>query len=536
MPQTEQASGRRKFPKWARWAVLALGVAVLAGSILLAVKWPFSRQSVTESIEEVVSGTVRIGRFRNRVFPDPGCEAYDVSVTRPSGIHDEPALITVQKITIAARYPDLFLRPGYIARIILNGLRVHVPPRGSGGGESRSSGPGGGSSSTRVGEIRADGAVLEIGLRDGQPPLTFDIHTLLLKSVSRDKPFSYTVSLTNALPPGEITASGRFGPWNTKAAGETPVSGSYKFEKADLSVFSGISGMLSSEDTFTGQLDRIDADGSVQIPNFAIKSKKHEVPLQARYQATVNGINGDVFLHKVDASFLHTDIVASGDISSHPGKKGKITSIRFEESTGRVEDVLWLFDKDSKAPMDGALTFRAEAVVVPEGRAFLREATLRGHFNIAGGVFTSSKTQANVNDLSKRARGEAEKQGEKNAADRDNVTADMLSDVALRNGVATLTNLFFSLPGARAHMEGTYDLFSDKVDFHGSLKTEAKLSQTTGGWKSVLLKPLNPLFKKKNAGADVPVEMTGTYDHPHFGFDINPVHKLDRMATASEKR
>jgi hypothetical protein len=34
------------------------------------------------------------------------------------------------------------------------------------------------------------------------------------------------------------------------------------------------------------------------------------------------------------------------------------------------------------------------------------------------------------------------------------------------------------------------------------------------------LKPLNPLFKKKKAGADIPVKMIGTYHDPKFGFDV----------------
>lgn len=77
-------------------------------------------------------------------------------------------------------------------------------------------------------------------------------------------------------------------------------------------------------------------------------------------------------------------------------------------------------------------------------------------------------------------------------------------------------------------MMGEYNLLNQKIDFHGTLKTQAKLSQTTSGLKSALLKPFNGLFKKKDAGAEVPVEMTGTYKHPHFGIDLNPADKLEK--------
>jgi hypothetical protein len=445
-------------------------------------------------------------------------------VTGTSGAPGQPPLVTVKRISIEARYSDLFARPGFVARIVLNGLRVHVPPLGSSeiAGKDSSGQSGNEPTKTRVGEIVADGALLEIDRRGDHPPLKFDIHSLVLKSVSRDTPFSYAVAFTNAMPPGEITSQGRFGPWNTKDAGQTAVSGSYKFQQADLSTLPGISGILSSEGKFSGQLNQIDTRGNIEIPDFKIKEHANEIPLRARYIAAVNAINGDVFLQQVTATFLHTAIVASGAIAGHPGKKGKITSLKFEAHDGRVEDVLRLFVKEGTPPMSGAAVWRANVLVAPEGRPFLREVSLRGDFTIAGGHFRPP-TQASVDDLSQRARGQG--QGQKSAGDRQSVTSDMESQVVLHNGAATLTNLSFKVPGALAHMNGTYDLFTDKVDFHGTLKTEAKLSQETSGLKSILLKPLNPIFKRKNAGAEVPVRLTGTYADPHFGFDIDPVHK-----------
>ena len=42
----------------------------------------------------------------------------------------------------------------------------------------------------------------------------------------------------------------------------------------------------------------------------------------------------------------------------------------------------------------------------------------------------------------------------------------------------------------------------------------------TTGWKSILLKPLDPLFSKKGAGTEVPIKITGTESAPHFGLDF----------------
>jgi hypothetical protein len=43
----------------------------------------------------------------------------------------------------------------------------------------------------------------------------------------------------------------------------------------------------------------------------------------------------------------------------------------------------------------------------------------------------------------------------------------------------------------------------------GDVKMESDISHATTGFKSLLLKPLAPFFKKKNAGAVVPIAVTG---------------------------
>jgi hypothetical protein len=40
-------------------------------------------------------------------------------------------------------------------------------------------------------------------------------------------------------------------------------------------------------------------------------------------------------------------------------------------------------------------------------------------------------------------------------------------------------------------------------------------------WKSWLLKPVDPFFKKNGAGAQISVKITGTNGTPKFGFDLH---------------
>jgi hypothetical protein len=60
-------------------------------------------------------------------------------------------------------------------------------------------------------------------------------------------------------------------------------------------------------------------------------------------------------------------------------------------------------------------------------------------------------------------------------------------------------------------MQGTYNLLTEKIDLHGTLKTDSEPSKTTRGMKALMLKVLDPFFKKKHVGYVMPVKITGTY-------------------------
>jgi hypothetical protein len=41
-----------------------------------------------------------------------------------------------------------------------------------------------------------------------------------------------------------------------------------------------------------------------------------------------------------------------------------------------------------------------------------------------------------------------------------------------------------------------------------------------GGWKGLLLTPVDPFFKKHGAGTELPIRITGTKSEPHFGLNF----------------
>jgi hypothetical protein len=496
--------------RWLLPLAIVILLALCIAGIILAYHWPFSSQKVTQSVQESWPGKIAVQSFHRTYFPHPGCVLENVALTRDSD-SSGPPLVAIQRVTIQANYHDLLLRPGYISRIILEGLKISVPAEQDASASRKTSTK----SSTRIGEVFTRDAILEVARKD-DGPLKFEIHQLTLKSISDSSPMSYDLAMRNPEPPGEIRSRGKLGPWDSQHMSDIPLAGSYTFDDVDLGVFEGIGGTLAAKGDFNGVLGRIETQGTTDTPNFEVTRSHHAVALKAKFNATVDGMSGDTILHSVDTMLLKTPVHVEGSVAGKSGEPGKTTSLNANVRNGRIEDVLWLFVHESKPPMEGATNFHTH-IVWPSGhQPFLKRVVLQGDFEIEHARWTNPERQMSVNMLSKKA------SGKKKDPETPNVTADLKGSVLLSNEIAKFHDTSFKVPGAEAILQGTYNLGDTKIDFHGDLKTEASLSDDSSGVKAVLLKPLDPLFKKKHAGAEVSVEMTGTYHDPHFGVSLQP--------------
>ena len=243
----------------------------------------------------------------------------------------------------------------------------------------------------------------------GQEPLIFPIQKLSLYSIYDGRPLSFSAALKIPEPPGDLSITGQFGPWKSGDGGHTSLSGSYKLEHADLGVFSGIAGTVSATGKFDGVLQHVDVTGTTDTPDFMLTRNGHPVHLTTRFQALVDGLNGDVELEPVVAHWGRTTIVAKTDVESQSEDHGKTVVMTAYSTHARTEDLLRLFTRDTPPPMTGDIVFRAKVTVPPEKRPFLDKVRLQGDFGIAGGQYTNFETQKDVDVLSARARGEADK-------------------------------------------------------------------------------------------------------------------------------
>lgn len=329
----------------------------------------------------------------------------------------------------------------------------------------------------------------------------------------------FEASLTNAVPPGEIKTKGNFGPWQAPDPGQTPLNASYTFKDADLGVFRGISGILSSEGNFGGILEKIDVKGETTTPDFMLSIAGHPMMLKTDFEATVDGTNGDTLLHPVIAHFLNTTLICNGGVVKAHAGKGREIVLDVTTDHARLEDLMRLAVKSKGAMMSGTVQLRTKFDLPPGKEEIVDKLKLDGQFGIGGAQFANPRVREKIEGLSRRGQGKPEDD------DAGSAVSELKGDFLLRNAQITFRKLSFGVTGAKVELAGSYGLRDEKLDFHGHLRLKAKLSQTVTGFKSFFLKPFDPFFRK-NGVTELPIKVTGTRDQPSFGLDFH--HKNDK--------
>ncbi|HKW25181.1 MAG TPA: AsmA-like C-terminal region-containing protein [Terriglobales bacterium] len=490
-------SGRKK---WFLIPLVVLAVILVAAAVLLAVKWPFTQARVIQRLQQATATTVQIGSFHEEYFPHPGCVAREVTFR-----HGTQPLMTIRTLTIRGSFFGLFTK--HVALLRADGGHITLPALGGGlslGGHNQGG--------TIIDELVADRTVLDIQPKNaGGKPTHFLLRQFRLRGLGGERSLSFQTIFDNPKPPGVVSAEGTFGPWKTGSAASTAVAGRYAFRNADLSVFRGIAGTLSSNGTFRGTFQRLQVQGTTDTPDFEAARSGHKFHLSGQFQALVNATNGDVSLEDAAALLGRTTVAAEGRIAPARPRQGKTASLDLLVRDGRIEDVLLLFVKEPRSPVMGLTSFRAHVTIPPDQGDFVRKVKLEGEFGIGGARFTSPRTESSLADLSRRARGQKETR-----EDPERVLSDLRGQVALSHGVAAFTHLSFTVPGARAQMQGTYNLVNQRINLHGLLHMNNSLADATSGIKSFLLKALGPFLKSNHRGEVLPVSITGTYSHPSY--------------------
>jgi hypothetical protein len=502
---TNRTPNKSRFRKLFLIAGISITIFIV-GAVLCFKYWPFSEEAVRQDLAETSDSTVTIRSYHPTYFP-PGCTLEGVEFRHgPNNFK----LITVNKLVVEGSYVGILTQ--HVHRITAIGAHVYIPPFGS-NVQFHSQ-----HSNLAVDELVANGTDVEFTSANKHTgSFAFDVHEALLRNVRWGSPIQYRLKLHNPNPPGEISAEGNFGAWADGHPQDTPMSGVYKFEHADLGVYGGIGGILSSTGKFDGVFKHINVSGTTDTPDFVVTSGGHKHSLSTHFDAYVDAMRGDTFLNRVEAHLGRTTIIAEGSIAGSGGTKGKAANLHFISRHGRIEDILGLFVTAPRSPMSGDLVFVARAQPAHHDQPFLESVKLKAKFGIDDGSF-KPETQKDVDALSAGARGQ-------NKDDPETVVSDLKGAVDLSGGVAHFSDMEFSVPGAKAHLHGTYNVVNHGINLHGDMQVDTKISKTSSGAKALLLKIMDPLFRKKKKGEIVPVHILGTYEKPQFGLDFTNKEK-----------
>ncbi len=431
--------------------VISLVVVAIVAVIVTGIHLsnPYLHKKVVEMLSEKFHADVELKDFHVHLFPGARIEGSGLAL-RHEGRTDVPPLISIGEFSAQAGILGLLGKPWKIEQVKLKGLVIQVPPKGERPKQDWSKAR---DIPVLIGEIVSDDAELRLLPKSAdKDPHVFAIHHLVMHSVGLDRPASFTAQLTNAVPPGEIETKGSFGPWSPDDPGQTPLSAEYTFDKADLGVFKGISGILSSTGKFGGVLQKIEVEGKTSTPDFTVTIGGHPLDLETVFSATVDGTNGDTLLHPVTAHLLNTVIVAQGGVVRSPDKQGKEITLDVTVDKGRLEDLLRLAVKADQPPLTGAINFHTK-FDLPHGKGDLADRlNLNGKFDVEQARFTSPEVTAKIETLSRKGQGQPENK------DAGSSVSQLKGNFVLDNGVITFRGLTFSVTGAQVALNGTYGL------------------------------------------------------------------------------
>ena len=507
-------------PLWVHAVIVAVGALLAVAVVFISANWPYRHRKIAPLLEDVLASQVTFTGYHRTYFPNPGFVATGITMRRRSA-PNLPPLGHVDTMIVRGTWSDLVMLRQRVELVDITGLHVVVPPIGS--KENHEDFPPGSGSDftgpdTSIERFVVHKSLLEIQ-RQGGKPFSFPIKQLEIRDLHKGEALNYAVEMQNAIPTGYILARGSMGPMNAKDFASTPVSGNFAFTQVNLHDVGDISGTLDAHGVFKGTLAAMEVETNAETKNFAVTDGK-PTPVEATLRGTLYGSNGDLDIHSIDVRIRQTSIHAVGSIKGNP----KVTNFDISLERGRAEDVMQPFVQE-EVPITGSVWLKSHAYVGPPGDGFMERLRMTGVLNVPAERLSDRDDEKSLSAFSERAQGNR-KPNTGVAPDNKpmDVTKDALSSVRgavrLENGVVSTSRVTFKVPGAEATMAGTFRFDGEVAHLTGNLKMDTDISHTTTGFKSFLLKPLAPFFKKKNAGAVVPIAVTGTPGHYQITQDI----------------
>lgn len=519
---------------------------------------PFLRDRIVSQLSERFHARVELDQFHISLLQGLAAEGTGLRIWPPDGTTNSPTPNTpLISLTHFSFHTDANLKrlaimviqnqgQLHIPSIELKGLSIHIPPHShfhfhdqilsaknsvvsSAFANSASSNIPHTQLTFHIDKIICTEATLVLETdKPHKDPLNFAIDSLTLTNFAAGSPLHFESTLHIPRPKGPIHTTGSFGPINFTDLGESPIAGDYSLINADLSVFKGIAGALSSTGHYSGILRTLDVNGDTNVPDFRLTHFGNQLPLTTHFTAQVDATNGDTRLSTVTATLAHSHFNVCGQIlriknpPNFTAPNGHEINLTTTSTNSRIEDFLRLTSNKPTTLLTGTVAFNATFHLPPGPAHVHQRMQIDGTLHITDAHFTSQNVQGKIMQLSLRGQGHPD---EIKTTDPASIDSTITSDLHIANGLITLPNLIYTVPGAAIDMNGTYLLDGGALNFSGSAKLDAPISKLIGGKLGKFLQPADKYLQREGAGTFIPIHLTGNREDPHFAIDFNQLLK-----------
>jgi hypothetical protein len=507
-----------------RWQVVLAGATLLVATAVAATSvWyvrtmePRMRRELELWLSQRLNSDVAVESLTVSLFPTVRVEGTGL-VLRIKDRPDLPPFVTVRRWVGTG---DLSrLRSRRFSEVRLEGAVITVPPgrskdlrplRMAGGGRKRR-----GPRAPLFDRLVADAVTISVQPRDAdRDPVVWDVRDLEMRDFSLDTAVPFSATVDTPLPADRARVSGTAGPWPPGDFERLPMTGQFTFE-GDLAAVAGLDGRISVSGNVLGTLARLATSGTASSPQLGLKAGAAGLlPMAATFDAAFDGTSGDLYVSRLTTTLAGASFETAGRVLRKRGVRGRhvTLSVKTPEDCD-VADLLRLLIDGARPPVSGRLSLDASLDLPPGEADVLERLTAAGTFRVLHARFANDEVQAKVDELSRRG------QGRPTDTTITRVASSMEGEVSLRGSRLSLRAVRFEVPGVAIDASGSYGLTSERLDFRGVARLDARMSRTQIGAKRVFLLPLDPLLSKDGAGTRVVLDISGTRSTPAVDVDL----------------
>jgi hypothetical protein len=491
-------------------AMLVGGLLIAGVPIGLVVARPeWAGRAVANKARDRLGVIVTFEAVGVSIWPRPRL-AFRGLVVRQVGAPGARPLATARELLIDVSPVAAWRRR--VSLVTATGLAITIPSATPGSGPAEKNDGGATSPSVLADRVVVRDATVTLARADAQAsPIVFGLNRLDLEALGTARPMGFRARLTSPIPEGEVTIEGRLGPWRADRLAETPIAGRFSLEGARLQSVNGLGGSAAARGAVSGTLGGMRVEGTAESPDFSLEIGGRPVAVTVAFRGEIDGTTGTTRLPHVEGTIASTPFTASGAVTRLSSGDGFAVDADVDVRLGRVEDLVALVVPGAEAPLVGDVSLRTSFALPPGAIPVAARLRLDGEFGLRAERLSADSLQRRFEDLSRRG------QRAGGGGPAGPIITNVQGRFSVKDGVATLQQATFSLPGAAVGLSGTYSLTERTLDLQGTLRTEATLSDAVGGVRGMFLRPFDFAFRRDGAGAVVPIRVQGPIEAPRVG-------------------